>query len=262
MTETLGRRLVVALLALVITGACSGDINPIAPSAPASLHIATSELPNGVRGQEYGFRFEARNGQGPYNWSLSGNLPFDLSFENDGRLLGLAREYGRWSFRVKTTDSAGQSDEKAFDLRVLCENEHFWTADGLAYAKILRKIPTCGDPLKVDAVPDISIEYWQDKWPTATFYVGASQNRETLFTDHSVFSVLGVRDLVRGTKATSSTAGFFPGPDRRSAPVVGWIVIWMIDVRMINFCRPSERMWLCQGADLLGFVELNYPLIE
>ena len=88
---------------------------------PKAVEIVTARLPDGVLHKPYRVRLEARGGQAPYRWTLSGHaLPEGVRLHARGAIAGTPVALGRHSFIVQVTDSSTprQVAESSFTLRV------------------------------------------------------------------------------------------------------------------------------------------------
>ncbi len=75
-------------------------------------------LPSGTTGASYSHQVTASGGSGPYNWSVVGNLPQGLRLSREGAIGGTPLVTGASQFRLKATDSRGQTSEAACSLIV------------------------------------------------------------------------------------------------------------------------------------------------
>ena len=76
----------------------------------------------GYQGVNYTYDFTAKDGEYPFNWSISaGRLPTGLSItgDNAGHLSGAPTETGDFNFTVRITDAQENHDDRSFTLRVL-----------------------------------------------------------------------------------------------------------------------------------------------
>lgn len=92
----------------------------VTAGAPA-VRIDTQMLPEGVADELYTATISARDGSGDgYMWSLvQGRLPPGLGFSPTGMtttISGTPLQEGAYSFRIRVTDSQGDSDEQTFVL--------------------------------------------------------------------------------------------------------------------------------------------------
>ncbi|WP_304297425.1 putative Ig domain-containing protein [Porphyromonas gulae] len=79
--------------------------------------ITTASLPEGKEGENYSFQLSAE-GTAPITWSIvSGNLPAGISLSNEGLLSGTPNQNGTFTFTVKASNEAGNS-QKQFSLVV------------------------------------------------------------------------------------------------------------------------------------------------
>lgn len=117
----------------------TASVTVIVDAPEGSLSITPNQVPDAVVGQNYIVTFEARQGVGPFNWTVdeAAALPADLKFEmievdgiNKLRLAGkpaaLPSESnlgtntgGVVSFLVKLVDAEGRHAEQAIALRVI-----------------------------------------------------------------------------------------------------------------------------------------------
>jgi Putative Ig domain len=116
------------LIGLLVLTAALGLV--FVPAAAALRFTDDSYVvPEGVVGEEYSHRFEGEGGCGlPYQFRvLSGGLPPGLSLLDDGRLVGIPRQAGSWSFWVELSDEDPASEpwcvprksERAFTVNVV-----------------------------------------------------------------------------------------------------------------------------------------------
>ena len=105
-------------------------------SPPPALVIATSSVPDGVKGTPYNTSLSASGGFGDVTWSVvGGSLPPGLALETTeggtGLLIGTPTAAGHVSFIIQATDGASQTATQALSLTVAD-----WVAayDGPAHA--------------------------------------------------------------------------------------------------------------------------------
>lgn len=75
-------------------------------------------LPSATTGAVYSHRLNASGGSGPYTWSVVGSLPQGLRLFPEGALEGTPLVTGASQFRLKATDSRGQTSETPCSLVV------------------------------------------------------------------------------------------------------------------------------------------------
>ncbi len=92
----------------------------VVPFSSGELAITSpSPLPQGIRGQAYSHRLEARGGQGQLRWS-SGNLADDFSLDPArGIVTATPKRDGTFTFDVSVTDEEKQCSAKRFQLTVI-----------------------------------------------------------------------------------------------------------------------------------------------
>ena len=98
--------LLVAVIVMLMTGACSGLVST--PTYSTSLKITTTTLPNVKAGIGYETAIAALGGNQPYAWSLSsGSLPLGLSLNaSSGVISGTSIQVGGFPFTVQVKDSS------------------------------------------------------------------------------------------------------------------------------------------------------------
>ena len=85
-----------------------------APSAQATLAVATTSLPQGGVGTAISDSLEASGGVAPYSWQLaSGSLPSGLILNSQGLISGVTEQSGTFSFEVRVTDSSSPTPQTA-----------------------------------------------------------------------------------------------------------------------------------------------------
>lgn len=87
----------------------------------ATMSISTMRLPAPARSQMYDTQLGVYGGKAPYQWVRSGVLPTGLELATDGRITGTPiGALGTVStFKVRVTDSIGNSDERTYTLTVV-----------------------------------------------------------------------------------------------------------------------------------------------
>lgn len=96
------------LATLLVTAACDDENGPTAPADPVT--IETDALAEAVEGQGYSQQLEATGGTGGYSWVLAaGSLPAGVTLAPAGAISGTPIAPGMASFRIRATDSSGQS---------------------------------------------------------------------------------------------------------------------------------------------------------
>ncbi|WP_457643635.1 type II secretion system protein [Persephonella sp.] len=90
---------------------------------PQNVKILTETLPPAYEGSDYNITFSAMGGGDTYNWSLSGSLPPDLTFDN-GQITGTVQSDADcsnpspYTFTI-TAESCGMQAVKGFSLTVI-----------------------------------------------------------------------------------------------------------------------------------------------
>lgn len=83
------------------------------------VDIVAMALPAADTNVAYEVQLRARGGAGSYVWSVStGSLPPGLALEPGGRIVGIPRTPGSYSFRVEARDSTGSFDRESFTIVV------------------------------------------------------------------------------------------------------------------------------------------------
>ena len=102
------------------SGSASVTINPQGPPPPPLPSITTTTIPDATAGISYQTTLAASGGKLPYQWSItSGKLPSGIVLDSaSGSISGLTTATGSFTFNVKVTDAAGQSDQRSFTLLV------------------------------------------------------------------------------------------------------------------------------------------------
>lgn len=110
--------------------AAQGGDQAYLPAAPVSqgfsvvvpggaVTIATTTLPNPVRGATYSQGIVAQNGAPPYSFTLSaGALPNGLVLNPSGQISGSATVSGTFPFTVQVTDLAGQTATQNYNVTI------------------------------------------------------------------------------------------------------------------------------------------------
>jgi len=92
---------------------------PIAFVTASKLSILTSSLPAAQTGAPYSTLLASSGGTPPYTWNLSsGALPQGLALTSTGSISGTAIQVGTYTFTVKVTDSASQTQTLSEKLQV------------------------------------------------------------------------------------------------------------------------------------------------
>jgi hypothetical protein len=90
-----------------------------APAADPVTYLTTSPLNAGTIGDFYSEYFEVYGGVAPYTYALqSGSLPGGLSLATDGGLSGTPTLAGVYSFTIRATDSAAETEDLACSLTI------------------------------------------------------------------------------------------------------------------------------------------------
>jgi hypothetical protein len=90
----------------VINGPTTGLRAPGSVAVAPPLNLTTRTLPRAALGHRYAQRLWAILGQAPLRWRLvRGHLPHGLKLTRAGRVLGVARQLGRFHLTVSVTDS-------------------------------------------------------------------------------------------------------------------------------------------------------------
>ncbi|MEO1228805.1 MAG: CARDB domain-containing protein [Myxococcota bacterium] len=96
-------------------------LNVVSPGQ--SIQIQQTPLPNAVVGEAYctddnKVTFSASNGIEPYTWSVMGNLPMGMTFNEMGELCGTPQMAGAFDLQVRAQDSTALFDTALFRLTV------------------------------------------------------------------------------------------------------------------------------------------------
>ena len=119
-----------------VTDSRSGDVWVYKP-VDKGLSIIPQALPNASLGTSYSFSFAARDGQPPFDWSLSaGELPPGLFLEENGMLSGTPVAAGRYDFAIMVTDQAG--DTAIADASITVEVPNVMPTADFSYACVGR----------------------------------------------------------------------------------------------------------------------------
>jgi len=90
-----------------------------APAADPVTYLTTSPLNAGTVGDFYSEYFEVYGGVAPYTYAVqSGSLPGGLSLATDGGLSGTPTLAGVYTFTVRATDSAVETEDLACSLTI------------------------------------------------------------------------------------------------------------------------------------------------
>ena len=85
----------------------------------APITVAPASVPNGIPGTPYRQTFTANGGIAPYTFVItSGSLPFGLTLDPDGVLLGTPEQTGTFTFTVTATDQVGCSGSEAYTIEI------------------------------------------------------------------------------------------------------------------------------------------------
>lgn len=85
-----------------------------------SLSLSGPKLPEGFLGKFYYAAFQASGGKLPYHFTLVGELPKGLRFdEESGTLFGIPKAVFADTLTVRVSDAAGESAESGFDLQIV-----------------------------------------------------------------------------------------------------------------------------------------------
>jgi hypothetical protein len=110
------RTALLALSSVLVVSSCGDGASPTSPSDPVTIEIQT--LAEAIEGQAYSQQLLAAGGRGSYTWALAaGGLPAGLTLAPTGTISGTPVGAGTASFRVRATDSSGQS--ATADLSIL-----------------------------------------------------------------------------------------------------------------------------------------------
>jgi uncharacterized protein (TIGR03437 family) len=100
------------------------------------LTIATTSVPNSIKGATYSTTMSASGGSGSYSWSLfSGSLPPALSIASSGLISGTTTTAGNYTFRVTVTDSL--SSVNSLPLSITVNNPNITLGPGSLSAGIV-----------------------------------------------------------------------------------------------------------------------------
>ena len=100
-------------------GGCS-DFTTATVTTNAELLIATTTLPEAVRGEQYSSTLDAIGGAGGFVWSVSsGSLPTGLTLSEQGLISGIPGTLQTSVFMVRVRSSDGQTATRELTLRVL-----------------------------------------------------------------------------------------------------------------------------------------------
>ena len=86
-----------------------------AATAPPTLAISPSSLPQARTDQPYHAAFTATGGTGPYTWTITG-LPAGLAAFADGTIAGMTTWAGRFPLTVTAVDSSGRTGTIGVDV--------------------------------------------------------------------------------------------------------------------------------------------------
>src|SRR5262249_18100895 len=101
---------VLGLTACSDSGPTPADVNSGPASAPGSLTITTSSLPNGTVNQAYSASLSGSGGTVPYTWSVTPGLPANLSLITPtGAITGTPTTQGTTSHTFSLHDSSNPS---------------------------------------------------------------------------------------------------------------------------------------------------------
>lgn len=115
---------------LCFAAACGdGGQGPLAPEPGDPVAIQTESLAEAIEGEVYSHQLEAAGGSGGYSWALAaGSLPAGLTLSPTGMISGTTVAPGTSSFRVRATDSGGQSATADLSIPVVqALAVHTWT---------------------------------------------------------------------------------------------------------------------------------------
>lgn len=146
----------------------------------APLTITTTALPQLISGRSIDVTLEATGGEPPYAWSLQGDLPSGVTFEDTGRLFGSSTELGVHALTIRVTDSEGFRDSALFELRVtdrftydvtpMVELPPICSSTTVSYVSVPINVP---DSFQIDDL-DVQVRV------TYEFNTGAPANNEDL----------------------------------------------------------------------------------
>ncbi len=89
----------------------------ITVGAGLTLTITTESLPGAVTGVAYSATISAVGGEGPYTWTVTGNLPDGLTLnETTGVISGMPSRPGSFSFTVHVQDRGGRMESRSFTV--------------------------------------------------------------------------------------------------------------------------------------------------
>jgi hypothetical protein len=103
-------------------GAAVATYKGLVASAPVAVpvtYLTTSPLTAGTVGDFYSEYFEVYGGVAPYTYAVqSGSLPGGLSLATDGGLSGTPTLAGVYTFTIRATDSAAETEDLACSLTI------------------------------------------------------------------------------------------------------------------------------------------------
>lgn len=118
------------ILQILRVGGATAESGPPVPPGDPSISD-TSPLPTGTAGTLYGKVFTCTDGTPPYTWTQpSGTLPSGLSLSPVGNLSGTlgVSSGGNYSFEIRCTDAAMNTDTDLFQMTVALSAPSFTTA--------------------------------------------------------------------------------------------------------------------------------------
>lgn len=84
-----------------------------------ALSVTTKSLKKGKQGKKYTAAVKATGGKKPHTWSVSGDLPGGLDFdETTGKITGTPTQAGTFNVTFQVTDPLGGTDEESFTLTI------------------------------------------------------------------------------------------------------------------------------------------------
>lgn len=95
----------------------SESSSPKSTSSRPKLVIDTSELPDGIEGEDYEAELTGDGGRAPYEWTAEG-LPDGLEIDEDGYLAGVPLVYGDFEVKLELFDKDNYYRSRLVDLHI------------------------------------------------------------------------------------------------------------------------------------------------